>query len=173
MRPHRRQPNRLLCPWDLPGKNTGVGTISFLQGIILTQGSNPHLLHWHADSLPLSPIKCLKTVNSYTKYRFFTEHSRSVIHQGTSSSFISPIFLFSQTQNLDVTSGFFLLPDFFFLLHLISFHMKVIVFDSSFPWDSTLTTSSWGLTTSVVDCYSSILTTIFLVCLFFFKYLFI
>ena len=25
MRPHRRQPTRLPCPWDSPGKNTGVG----------------------------------------------------------------------------------------------------------------------------------------------------
>ena len=25
MRPHRRQPTRLLCPWDSLGKNTGVG----------------------------------------------------------------------------------------------------------------------------------------------------
>ena len=25
MRPHRRQPTRILCPWDSPGKNTGVG----------------------------------------------------------------------------------------------------------------------------------------------------
>ena len=25
MRPHRRQPTRLLCPWDSPGKNTRVG----------------------------------------------------------------------------------------------------------------------------------------------------
>ena len=25
LRPHRRQPTRLLCPWDSPGKNTGVG----------------------------------------------------------------------------------------------------------------------------------------------------
>ena len=23
--PHRRQPTRLPCPWDFPGKNTGVG----------------------------------------------------------------------------------------------------------------------------------------------------
>ena len=30
------------------------GTIFFLQGIFLTQGLNPHLLHWQADSLPLS-----------------------------------------------------------------------------------------------------------------------
>ena len=25
VQPHRRQPNRLLCPWESPGKNTGVG----------------------------------------------------------------------------------------------------------------------------------------------------
>ena len=27
--PHRLQPTRLLCPWDSPGKNTGVGCLSF------------------------------------------------------------------------------------------------------------------------------------------------
>ena len=34
--------------------NTGVGCHFLLQGILLIQGSNPHLLHWQADSLPLS-----------------------------------------------------------------------------------------------------------------------
>ena len=33
-------PVRLLCPWDSPGKNTGVGSHSLLQGIFPTQGSN-------------------------------------------------------------------------------------------------------------------------------------
>ena len=28
-RPHRQQPTRIPCPWDCPGKNTGVGCISF------------------------------------------------------------------------------------------------------------------------------------------------
>ena len=37
-----------------PGKNIGVGCNFLLQGIFLTQGSNPHLLHWQADSSPLS-----------------------------------------------------------------------------------------------------------------------
>ena len=37
---------RLLCPWSSPGKNTGVGSLSLLQGIFLTQGSNPGLLHY-------------------------------------------------------------------------------------------------------------------------------
>ena len=44
-RPHGLQPTRLLCPWDFPGKNTGVGSHSLLQEIFLTQGSNPGLLH--------------------------------------------------------------------------------------------------------------------------------
>ena len=35
-------------------KNTGVGCHFLPQGIFLTQGSNPRLLHWQADSLPLS-----------------------------------------------------------------------------------------------------------------------
>ena len=31
VRPHRQQPTRLLCPWDSPGKNTGVGCDFLLQ----------------------------------------------------------------------------------------------------------------------------------------------
>ena len=31
VRPHRRQPARLLCPWDSPGKNIGVGCHFLLQ----------------------------------------------------------------------------------------------------------------------------------------------
>ena len=48
------QPTRLLCPWDFPGKNTGAGCHFLLQGICLTQGSNPHLLHWQMGSSLLS-----------------------------------------------------------------------------------------------------------------------
>ena len=36
---------QLLCPWNSQGKNTGVDSHSLLQGIFLTQGSNPGLLH--------------------------------------------------------------------------------------------------------------------------------
>src|SRR5574340_1099934 len=31
VRPHRWQPTRLLCPWDSPGKSTGVGCHFLLQ----------------------------------------------------------------------------------------------------------------------------------------------
>ena len=45
LQPHGLQPSRLLHPWNSPGKNTGVGCPSLLQGIFLTQGLNPGLLH--------------------------------------------------------------------------------------------------------------------------------
>ena len=57
---------RFLCPWDCPGKNTGVGCQALLQGIFLTQELNSRPLcplHWQAGSLPLSTswealVKC-------------------------------------------------------------------------------------------------------------------
>ena len=50
------KPARLLCPWNFPGKNTGVGCHFLLQRILPTLRSNLRLLslqHWQADSLPL------------------------------------------------------------------------------------------------------------------------
>ena len=45
LKPHELQPTRLLCPWNSPGKNTGVDCHSPLQEIFPTQGLNPGLLH--------------------------------------------------------------------------------------------------------------------------------
>ena len=42
--PHGLEPTRLFCPWDFPGKNTGVGCHSLIQGIVPTQGLNSGLL---------------------------------------------------------------------------------------------------------------------------------
>ena len=38
-------PHRLYSPWHSPGQNTGVGSLSFLQGIFPTQGLDPGLPH--------------------------------------------------------------------------------------------------------------------------------
>ena len=43
--PHGQQPTRLLCAWDPPSKSTGMGCHALLQGIFLTQGLIPCLLH--------------------------------------------------------------------------------------------------------------------------------
>ena len=42
VRPHRRQPTRLLCPWDSPGKNTGVGCHFLLQCMKVKNESNKY-----------------------------------------------------------------------------------------------------------------------------------
>ena len=62
LQPHEL-PTRLLCPWNFPGKNIGVGCHFQHQGIFLNQGSNlplPRLLHQQADFLPLSHLRNLK-----------------------------------------------------------------------------------------------------------------
>ena len=39
------RPHGSYIPWNSPGQNTGVGSLSFLQWIFLTQGLNPGLPH--------------------------------------------------------------------------------------------------------------------------------
>ena len=39
------RPQGLYSPWNSPGQNTGVGSLSLLQGIFPTQGSNPGFPH--------------------------------------------------------------------------------------------------------------------------------
>ena len=58
LRPHGLQPNRVLCPWDFPGKNTGVGCHFLFQGIFRTQESDQCLLCWLADSFFFNLLKC-------------------------------------------------------------------------------------------------------------------
>ena len=43
------RPHGLYSPWNSPGQNTGVGSLSLLQGIFPTQGSNPGLLHYQLN----------------------------------------------------------------------------------------------------------------------------
>ena len=51
-------PTRLLCPWDSPGKNTGVGCHFLPQGIFPTQGWNLGLPHCRQTLYRLSPQGC-------------------------------------------------------------------------------------------------------------------
>ena len=43
LQPHGRQPTSLLCPWDSPGKNSGVGFHALLKGIFSTPLMSPAL----------------------------------------------------------------------------------------------------------------------------------
>ena len=58
LRPHELQASSFCYPWNFPGKNTGSGCHFLLQGIFPIHGLNC-LLHWQADSLPLSNLGSL------------------------------------------------------------------------------------------------------------------
>ena len=65
MQPLGLQSSRLLCPWNSPGKKSGVCCHFLLQEIFLTHRSNRgllRLLHWQVGSLPLSPLGDCKTM---------------------------------------------------------------------------------------------------------------
>ena len=71
---------RLLCSWNSPGKNTGVGCHSLLQGIFLTQGLKPGLLYCRQI---LQHLSHQGRPGSLPMSRFFTSGVQSI---GTSAS---------------------------------------------------------------------------------------
>ena len=84
--PHGLQPTRLLCPWNFPGKNTGVGCHVLLQGIFPTQGSNLQFLclqHWQVDFFlpPSHRLVCL-SLNNWADINY-ARHETLVLQQDT------------------------------------------------------------------------------------------
>ena len=75
------QPHGLYSPWNSPGQNTDVGSLSLLQGYVPTQGSNPGLLHCRQISYQLnhkeSPI-----ILEWVAYSFSSGTSQSRIWTG-------------------------------------------------------------------------------------------
>ena len=71
------RPHALYGQWNSPGQNTGVGSLSLLQGIFPTQGSNPGLPHCRQilyqlsyEGSPLTCINTFKLSNSYYEMLF-------------------------------------------------------------------------------------------------------
>ena len=74
LQPHGLQPARFPCPWNPPGKNTGVGCHFFLQGMFLTQGSNPGLLHCRQI------LYCLSHQGRPTSTLILRENTKNKVH---------------------------------------------------------------------------------------------
>ena len=74
--------SKILCPWDLPGNNTGVDCNFLLWGIFPTQGLNSHLLHYrqilypqkHQGSPPITlyALVSLKIIPAYSEKSWLT-----------------------------------------------------------------------------------------------------
>ena len=84
LQPHGLWPTRLLCPWDSPGKSTGVGCHFLLWGIFPAQRSNPRLLrllhcrrilyHQHLGSFHLQPPTHTHT-HTHTRTHTHSQHN--------------------------------------------------------------------------------------------------
>ena len=77
---HGLWPASLLCPWDFPGKNTGVGCHFLLQGIFPARGLSLGplcLQRWQAHSFPRSHL------GSSTVYFSLPREAHSVCSYGT------------------------------------------------------------------------------------------
>ena len=98
---------------EFPGKNTGVDCHLLLQGIVPTQGLNPHLLHWQPDSLPLShqgsPMNQLSTTKgtllllNMLKYMYFRLVRKQYLLQNLDilyfTYFLQVLFTFRRYKN--------------------------------------------------------------------------
>ena len=77
----------LYSPWNSPGQNTGVGTLSLLQGIFPTQVSNPGLPHCRRILYHLSH-------RGSPAHQYTLKGKTPVISAITCSSFPNPFSLF-------------------------------------------------------------------------------
>ena len=90
--PQGLQFTRLLCPWNSPSKTAGVCCHSLLQGIFLTQGLSPSLLHWQVHSVLFEPpgkplwwvnssqISVTRAKNTYSLLLLYICHCLPVAH---------------------------------------------------------------------------------------------
>ena len=68
------RPRGLYSPWNSPGQNTGVGSLSLLQEIFPTQGLNPRLSHCRQILYQLSH-KGSPKILEWVAYPFFSRSS--------------------------------------------------------------------------------------------------
>ena len=113
-------PRGLYSPWDSPGQNTGVGSLSLLQGIFTTQESNPGLPHCRQILHQLSHKGSPKTLE-WVAYPFSSEsswcrnwtggllHCRRIWHKG--KNFIGDIAVIGQRSPTFLAPGTNIMED--------------------------------------------------------------
>ena len=75
VRPHRRQPTRLPCPWDSPGKNTGVGCHFLLQCMKVKSESEVT----QSCLIPSNPMDC--STPAFPVHHQLPELTQTHVHQ--------------------------------------------------------------------------------------------
>ena len=94
-------PHGLYSPWNSPGQNTGVGSLSLLQGIFLTQELNWGLLHLQEDSLPTEISGKAFSHQSAESISHVIHHHPSYTDQGPESFTVWPTYWATQCWSQD------------------------------------------------------------------------
>ena len=93
----------LYSPWNSPGQNTGVGSLSLLQGIFPTKGSNQGLLHCRQILSHLShqggPKSLVRTMNKYLR-KLHQDWKRPKVNCGGDPGSASPASETTDSQTL-------------------------------------------------------------------------
>ena len=99
-------PARISCPWDSPGKNTGVGYHFLLQRIFLTQGSNPHLLLLHCRWI-LYPLRHLRSPFNEGEFPLFVHFTNHLLLKNDLLCVRHPYFSFTSALLVFQIPGWF------------------------------------------------------------------
>ena len=134
--PHGLQPARLLCPWDPPGKNTGVGCHALLQGHLPDSGTEPTHSALQADALSVSCYDQVNPVNQNNKkvwkYIFWPfQHSFAVSPMKEHALFVYILCIQTVTKNLKC----YYLEIYLKYLSCFAEDVMLIFFFSSWEWE--------------------------------------
>ena len=156
---------RFLCPWNFPGKRTGVGCHFLLQGVFPTQGSNLrvlHLLHWQVGSLPPAPPECVIATEPEPKGSFQSGESYTVIFGRETIPSPSRSSLFSsfpripgpviQGSHLQSITDFYFLTDKWWLPGTINFRVLEKIIRAPMCVEGR-GTRAWGPAVRVQGCF--------------------
>ena len=134
------KPARLLCPWDSPGKNSGVACHALLWGNFPTQGWNPGLLHRTCILSHMSPEGSRNSLTSGTTplsgqqaERPFWPGSSGFYLGGSRMRTKSLIFCFcflsynTIVNYIRIQRGFYIFQDVFNSLCIITFEARILV----------------------------------------------
>jgi hypothetical protein len=93
----------MLCPWDSPGKNTGMGCHFLLQGIFLTQGLNPGLLYFGQILYKGSPKSGSKLTFPIKSLTPFINNNLSFSHSPKGHSSCNTLHLLKLLVDLSIS----------------------------------------------------------------------
>ena len=90
---HKEEPARLFYPWNSPGQNTGVSSLSLLQRIFPTRESNRGLLHcrWILYQLSYQVVHCLDGPRFIDPFTYWNTSSLAIMNGYQFNSVANPM----------------------------------------------------------------------------------